>query len=80
MLCESDKGWHVGTENPYTIGIEHDGYVSDPNNYTVAMYATTADLCADIANSGYGIEALRLPISLGATTLQCIRNSRFLCS
>ena len=59
MLCESDKGWHVGTENPYTIGIEHDGYVSDPNNYTAAMYATTADLCFDITNSGYGISALR---------------------
>lgn len=59
MLCEADKGWHVGTENPYTIGIEHDGYVTDPNNYTPAMYATTADLCADITQSGYGIEAFR---------------------
>lgn len=59
MLCEADKGWHVGTANPYTIGIEHDGYVSDPNNYTMAMYATTSDLCSDIANSGYGIEVFR---------------------
>ncbi|MCB9205396.1 MAG: N-acetylmuramoyl-L-alanine amidase [Flavobacteriales bacterium] len=59
MLCEADKGWHVGTENPYTIGIEHDGIVSDPNNYTLAMYATTADLCSDITNSGYGINPLR---------------------
>jgi len=59
MLCESDKGWHVGSENPYTIGIEHDGYVSDPNNYTAAMYATTGDLCYDITQSGYGISALR---------------------
>lgn len=59
MLCESDKGWHVGTENPYTIGIEHDGYVSDPNNYTAAMYATTGDLCEDITQSGYGISSLR---------------------
>jgi len=59
MLCEADKGWHVGTENPYTIGIEHDGYVSDPNNYTVAMYATAADLCFDVSQSGYGISSLR---------------------
>ena len=59
MLCESDKGWHVGTENPYTIGIEHDGVVSNPDNYTPAMYAATADLCRDIVNSGYGIEGLR---------------------
>ncbi|MGB0917098.1 MAG: N-acetylmuramoyl-L-alanine amidase, partial [Flavobacteriales bacterium] len=59
MLCESDKGWHMGTENPYTIGVEHDGYVSDPNNYTAPMYATTGDLCHDISQSGYGISGLR---------------------
>ncbi|MCF8461393.1 MAG: N-acetylmuramoyl-L-alanine amidase [Flavobacteriales bacterium] len=59
MVCEADKGWHVGTENPYTIGIEHDGYISDPNNYTAAMYATTGDLCFDISQSGYGISGIR---------------------
>ena len=59
MLCETDKGWHVGTENPYTISIEHDGYVSNPLNYTPSMYATTADLCFDISQSGYGIYSLR---------------------
>jgi N-acetyl-anhydromuramyl-L-alanine amidase AmpD len=59
MLCEADKGWHVGTENPYTIGIEHDGTVSNPNNYTPAMYGATADLVYDITESGYGINSLR---------------------
>lgn len=59
MLCESDKGWHVGSENPYTIGIEHDGIVSNPDNYTNAMYLATAALCKDITESGYGIEPLR---------------------
>lgn len=59
MVCEADKAWHVGSENPYTIGIEHDGYVSDPNNYTAAMYATTGALCYDISQSGYGISPLR---------------------
>lgn len=59
MLCESDKGWHVGTENPYTIGIEHDGYVSNVNNYTPAMYAATGDLVYDITQSGYGINGVR---------------------
>jgi hypothetical protein len=59
MLCESDKGWHVGSENPYTIGIEHDGYVSDPNNYTSAMYAATGELVYDITQSSYGISPLR---------------------
>lgn len=59
MVCEADKAWHVGSENPYTIGIEHDGYISDPNNYTAAMYATTGALCYDISQSGYGISPLR---------------------
>ena len=59
MLLESDKGWHVGSENPYTIGIEHDGYVSDPSWYTTALYAASADLCRDITQSGYGINPLR---------------------
>ena len=59
MLLESDKGWHVGSENPYTIGIEHDGYVSDPSWYTTALYTASADLCRDITQSGYGINPLR---------------------
>ncbi len=59
MLCESDKGWHVGSENPYTIGIEHDGYVSNASNYTPAMYAATGDLVFDITQSGYGISSMR---------------------
>ena len=59
MLLEADKGWHVGNENPYTIGIEHDGYVSDPSWYTTALYTSSADLCRDITQSGYGINPLR---------------------
>lgn len=56
MVLESDKAWHVGTENPYTIGIEHEGYVADAAWYTNAMYASTVDLVQDIAASGYGID------------------------
>lgn len=56
MVLESDKAWHVGSENPYTIGIEHEGYVADAAWYTNAMYASTVDLVQDIANSGYGID------------------------
>ena len=59
MVCEADKGWHVGSENPYTIGIEHEGFVSDPSWYTTAMYTSSADLSKDIVNSGYGINPLR---------------------
>jgi PKD repeat protein len=59
MLLEADKGWHIGSENPYCIGIEHEGYVDDPSWYTVALYAASADLCRDITQSGYGINPLR---------------------
>lgn len=59
MVLESDKAWHVGTENPYTIGIEHEGYINDPSWYTSAMYSASADLVRDISNSGYGIDPLR---------------------
>jgi N-acetyl-anhydromuramyl-L-alanine amidase AmpD len=59
MVLEENKAWHVGSENPYTIGYEHEGYVNDPVWYTPAMYAASADLSRDIVNSGYGIPPLR---------------------
>lgn len=60
MVCESDKAWHVGSENPYTIGIEHEGYIADPQTwYTNAMYNSSAALVRDITTSGYGINPLR---------------------
>jgi N-acetyl-anhydromuramyl-L-alanine amidase AmpD len=58
MVCEADKAWHVGTENPYTIGIEQEGYVDDPAWYTNALYQSSANIVKDIISSGYGIEAL----------------------
>lgn len=59
MVNEADKAWHVGSENPYTIGYEHEGYVNNPSWYTPAMYQASADLSRDIVNSGYGINPLR---------------------
>ncbi len=59
MVLEADKGWHVGSENPYTIGIEHEGYVSDPSWYTTALYNASAGICKDVVTSGYGINPLR---------------------
>lgn len=44
MVCEVDKAWHVGTENCYTIGYEHEGWVSDPSWYTMAMYQSSANI------------------------------------
>ncbi len=44
MVHESDKAWHVGSENGYTVGIEHEGYAAQTGWYTTAMYTTSAKL------------------------------------
>jgi PKD repeat protein/N-acetyl-anhydromuramyl-L-alanine amidase AmpD len=72
MVYEASKAWHVGSENPYTIGIEHEGYVSSPSWYTEALYIASANLVKDICNSGYGINPLRTfqgPASSGSNVL-----------
>ena len=73
MVIEADKGWHVGSENPYTIGYEHEGYVTDASWYTNAMYSSSAALSRDITQSGYGINPLRTYYGPGCTgsTSQC---------
>lgn len=50
MVCEADKAWHVGNSNPYSVGIEHEGYVADPTWYTENMYQASASLTADICS------------------------------
>jgi N-acetyl-anhydromuramyl-L-alanine amidase AmpD len=59
MVLESSKAWHVGSHNPYTIGLEHEGYISTASWYTTAMYNSSAALVRDICASGYGINPLR---------------------
>ena len=59
MVLEGSKAWHVGSENPYTIGYEHEGYVNNPVWYTNSLYQSSANLSKDIILSGYGINGLR---------------------
>lgn len=77
MVLESNKAWHVGSENPYTIGYEHEGYVNQPGWYTTAMYNASADLTKYICNKNYGINPLRTfqgPATSGVNVLgSCIR-------
>ncbi len=77
MVLEANKAWHVGSANPYTIGYEHEGYVSDPSWYTPAMINSSADLSRDVTQSGYGINPLRTYFgasSSGINTLgSCVR-------
>ena len=59
MVLEAYRAYHVGSENPYTIGLEHEGYYNQQGWYTMAMYTASADLVRDITQSGYGISPLR---------------------
>lgn len=54
MVQDKDTAWHARCWNSHAIGIEHDGYVSDPNNYTDAMYKASAALGRWLADK-YGI-------------------------
>ncbi len=52
MVAEADIAHHAGnwSVNERSVGIEHEGYVSDPGRwYTSAMYAGSAALVVDIA-------------------------------
>jgi N-acetyl-anhydromuramyl-L-alanine amidase AmpD len=47
-LEEKDIGYHAGnwTHNQTSVGIEHEGFISDPSWYTAAMYRSSARLTA----------------------------------
>ena len=50
---EKDIAWHAGnwSYNQSSIGIEHEGYVSDPKWFTEAMYVSSAKLSAYLAKT-----------------------------
>ena len=66
MVCEADKAWHVGSENPYTVGLEHEGFVDDPSWYTSALYNASASLTRDIAGDA-AINTLRTYFKAGSS-------------
>lgn len=51
MVHDKDKAWHVRDENPYTIGIEHEGYTTRPEYFTPAMYDASAALTRYLART-----------------------------
>ncbi|MFB6531432.1 N-acetylmuramoyl-L-alanine amidase [Streptomyces sp. NPDC056202] len=56
MIRELDVAFHAGNRdmNERSIGIEHEGFVDRPQDFTAAMYAGSARLTADIC-ARYGI-------------------------
>ncbi len=49
MVRESDTAWHARDVNRYSVGIEHEGWVSNASWYTEAMYRASARLTCEIA-------------------------------
>ncbi|TXS43847.1 N-acetylmuramoyl-L-alanine amidase [Streptomyces sp. t39] len=54
MVREKDTAWHARSGNPYSVGIEHEGWVDNPAWFTDAMYRSSAALTRSIADR-YGI-------------------------
>jgi hypothetical protein len=44
MVRDAQTAWHVGSQNGYTLGIEHEGFVDNSSWYTNAMYEASAAL------------------------------------
>ncbi len=45
MVLDKDRAYHVGNSNRYALGIEHEGYVEEPDKYyTWATYNSSAHL------------------------------------
>lgn len=68
LVREADKAWHVRCWNDWTIGIEHEGYVSNPAWFTDVMYRNSAALVRHLT-SRYNIPRNRLKI-VGHNTWQ----------
>ena len=60
MVKEKDIGWHVGSQNGYTLGIEHEGFVDDPNWVTEPMLNASAQLTC------YMLKKYKLPADKSA--------------
>ncbi|MEV6161681.1 N-acetylmuramoyl-L-alanine amidase [Streptomyces sp. NPDC052052] len=56
MIRELDVAFHAGNRsyNERSVGIEHEGFVDRPQDFTAAMYASSARLTAEICGR-YGI-------------------------
>ena len=51
IVEEQDIAWHDGCFNSRTVGIEHEGFISDPGRwYTEAMYCASARLTRSICD------------------------------
>ena len=79
MVRETDKAWHVGTENGYTIGIEHEGWCR--STYSQALYTASAMLVKDICSRKTNIDPKTTFKGQGCpcnTPGKCVQDKSFL--
>ncbi|CUS77232.1 Por secretion system C-terminal sorting domain-containing protein [Candidatus Kryptonium thompsonii] len=51
LVREKDKAWHAKCWNSFTLGIEHEGYIQDPDRwFTPVMYLESAKLVRNMVN------------------------------
>jgi hypothetical protein len=50
MVDLADRAWHVGSQNSFSIGIEHEGFIDEPAWYTWINYQSSARLARWIAD------------------------------
>ncbi|WP_244871009.1 N-acetylmuramoyl-L-alanine amidase [Catellatospora sp. IY07-71] len=58
MVRDEDTAYHARSANPYSLGIEHEGFVDNPAWFTDAMYRSSANLSRHLANK-WGIPKTR---------------------
>ncbi|MEU9510067.1 N-acetylmuramoyl-L-alanine amidase, partial [Micromonospora sp. NPDC048170] len=61
MVREGDTAYHARSANPYSVGIEHEGYVDNPAWFTDAMYRSSAALTRYLCDK-YGLPKNRTAI------------------
>ncbi|WP_320069892.1 N-acetylmuramoyl-L-alanine amidase, partial [Micromonospora sp. RTGN7] len=54
MVREGDTAYHARSANPYSVGIEHEGFVDNPAWFTDAMYRSSAALTRYLCDK-YGL-------------------------
>ncbi len=54
LVREKDRAWHVRSWNNVMLGVEHEGYVSNPAYFTEAMYQSSAALFRHFVDT-YGV-------------------------
>ncbi len=59
MVCHRNRAWHVGSQNSFAVGIEHEGWIEQGATwYTNALYQSSAQVSRFIAND-LGINKLQ---------------------